>query len=163
MTRTIVSGTVASIVVGMSGASVGAVLFDTATIPFVISACAGFMLGAWGFYRDAVRKSLRAVDRFPQLLRLHLDLNFPHRGFNAWDLRAMRSDTFGGSWVMQSMLVASWLTANQAIEVSLPDRADDQKPGLGSLVLTHILDSEYMRRKKKDFSWRCLQARTTRQ
>lgn len=119
MTRVIVSGTVASIVMGMSGASIGAMLFDTATIPFVFSSCAGFVLGAWGFYRDAVRKSLRAVDKFPHLLRLHLDINFPHRGFDSWEATRFRSATFSRSWVMQSMLIASWMTANPAIEVCL--------------------------------------------
>ncbi|KIW70573.1 hypothetical protein, variant [Phialophora macrospora] len=116
MTRVIVSGTVASIFVGMSGASLGALIFDTATIPFIASASAGFLLGVWGFYRDAVRKSLRAVDRFPQLLQLHLDGNFPHRGFDTWEMSRFRSATFGKSWVLQSMLIASWMTANRAIE-----------------------------------------------
>ncbi|KAH0828260.1 hypothetical protein AYO21_03815 [Fonsecaea monophora] len=116
MARVIVSGTLGSIFVGMSGASIGAMIFDTATIPFVVSACAGFILGAVGFYRDAVRKSQRALDRFPQLLQLHLDSNFPHRGFDTWDASRFRSRVFGGSWVLQSMLVASWMTATGAIE-----------------------------------------------
>ena len=119
MTRVIVSGTVASIFMGMTGATIGAIIFDTATIPFVVSASAGFLLGAWGFYRDAVRKSLRAVDRFPQLLQLHLDANFPHRGFDTWEPSRLRSAYFDKSWVLQSMLTASWVTANRAIEVSL--------------------------------------------
>ena len=119
MTRVIVSGTVASIFMGMSGASVGAIIFDTATIPFIVSASAGFILGAWGFYRDAVRKSLRAIDRFPQLLQLHLDANFPHVGYDTWERHRFRSATFGKSWVLQSMLIASWMTANRAIEVNV--------------------------------------------
>ena len=103
---------------GMSGATIGAIIFDTATIPFVVSASAGFVLGAWGFYRDAMRKSLRAVDRFPALLQLHMDANFPHVGYNAWDRYRFRSATFANSWVLQSMLIAGWMTANRAIEVS---------------------------------------------
>jgi hypothetical protein len=117
MTRVVVSGTVASIVMGMTGASIGAAFFDTATIPFVLSSCAGFIFGAWGFYRDAVRKSQRALDRFPKLLQLHLDANFPHRGFDRWGRAQLRSDIFKKNWVMQSMLIASWMTANRAIEV----------------------------------------------
>ncbi|EXJ62236.1 hypothetical protein A1O7_02669 [Cladophialophora yegresii CBS 114405] len=120
MTRVIVSGGVASIVMGMSGASLGALIFDTATIPFIVSASAGFVLGVWGFYRDAVRKSLRAVERFPQLLQLHLDGNFPHRGFDTWETGRFRSATFSKSWILQSMLIASWMTANRAIEVRMP-------------------------------------------
>ncbi|KAJ9616850.1 hypothetical protein H2200_000570 [Cladophialophora chaetospira] len=116
MTRVIISGTVASIVLGMSGASIGAIFFDTAALPFVASASAGFLLGAWGFYRDAVRKSLRAMDRFPQLLQLHLDANFPHPGFDTWESSRLRSAYFDRSWILQSMLVASWMTASRAIE-----------------------------------------------
>ncbi|EXJ68469.1 uncharacterized protein A1O5_08262 [Cladophialophora psammophila CBS 110553] len=116
MARAIISGTVGSIFLGMSGASIGAMIFDTATIPFLVSACAGFLLGTVGFYRDAVRKSQRALDRFPQLLQLHLDSNFPHRGFDTWHAGRFRSGVFRKSWVLQSMLIASWLTANRAIE-----------------------------------------------
>jgi hypothetical protein len=119
MTRVVVSGTVASIVMGMTGASIGAAFFDTATIPFVVSSCAGFIFGALGFYRDAVRKSQRALDRFPKLLQLHLDANFPHRGFDRWGRAQLSSDVFKKDWVMQSMLMASWMTANRAIEVCI--------------------------------------------
>ncbi|KAL6252700.1 hypothetical protein RBB50_000419 [Rhinocladiella similis] len=116
MVRVIISGTVASVFMGMTGATIGALLFDTATVPFVASACTGFVLGTWGFYRDAVRKSLRSLDRYPRLLQLHLDANFPHRGFETWPTNRFRSSVFGQSWVLRSMLVASWLTATNAID-----------------------------------------------
>jgi hypothetical protein len=120
MARVIISGTVASVFTGMTGATIGAIMFDTATIPFVISASAGFAFGAWGFYRDAARKALRAVDRFPQLLQLHMDANFPHIGFDTWEARRFQRATFNKSWIMQSMLIAGWLTSSRAIEVSVP-------------------------------------------
>lgn len=101
-----------------TGASIGALIWDTATIPFVLSACSGFVLGAVGFYRDAVRKSLRSLDRYPRLLQLHLDANFPHRGFDTWPSTRFRSAYFGSTWILRSMLVASWLTATNAIDVS---------------------------------------------
>jgi len=119
MTRVIISGTVSSVVMGMAGAMIGAWVYDTATIPFVVSSCVGFVMGAIGFYRDAVRKSLVSLDRYPRLLQLHLDANFPHRGFDAWGRERMRSTTFAQSWVLRSMLVASWLTATRALDVSL--------------------------------------------
>lgn len=118
MLRVIISGTVASVFTGMFGATVGGLIWDTATIPFVFSACSGFVLGAVGFYRDAVRKSLTALDRYPRLLQLHLDANFPHRGFYAWKPDRFRSQVFGQTWVLRSMLVASWLTAANALDVS---------------------------------------------
>lgn len=119
MTRVIISGSVASIFMGMTGATLGAIIYDTATVPFIVSACCGFFVGAIGFYHDAVRKSLRSVDRFPRLLQLHLDANFPHRGFDTWEENRFRSGTFRSSWILQSMLIASWMTATRAIEVSL--------------------------------------------
>ena len=118
MLRVIVSGTVSSVFTGMFGATLGALIWDTATIPFVVAACSGFVLGAVGFYRDAVRKSLVALDRYPKLLQLHLDANFPHRGFETWTSSRLRSRVFKGSWVLQSMLIASWLTATGALDVS---------------------------------------------
>ncbi|KIV94874.1 hypothetical protein PV10_02595 [Exophiala mesophila] len=116
MLRVIISGTVSSVVTGMFGASVGALIWDTATIPFILSACSGFVLGTLGFYRDAVRKSLAALDRYPRLLRMHLDANFPHRDFHTWTIDRFRSQVFRGSWVLQSMLIASWLTATEALD-----------------------------------------------
>ncbi|KAK4941034.1 hypothetical protein LTR10_018955 [Elasticomyces elasticus] len=116
MVRVVLSGTIASVFMGMTGASIGALIWDTATIPFIFSACSGFVLGAVGFYRDAVRKSLRSLDRYPRLLQLHLDANFPHRGFDTWPSTRFRSAYFGSTWVLRSMLVASWLTASNAID-----------------------------------------------
>lgn len=123
MLRVVISGTISSLVMGVAGASIGALIYDTATIPFVVSACGGFMLGAVGFYRDAVRKSLRSLDRYPRLLQLHLDANFPHRGFETWPGSQFRSGVFGGNWVLQSMLVASWLTATTSLDVSVQTRS----------------------------------------
>jgi len=125
MVRVVLSGTIASVFMGMTGASIGALIWDTATIPFIFSACSGFVLGAVGFYRDAVRKSLRSLDRYPRLLQLHLDANFPHRGFDTWPSARFRSGYFGSTWVLRSMLVASWLTASNAIDVSYPEIYSD--------------------------------------
>jgi hypothetical protein len=103
---------------GMAGASIGAIIWQTATIPFMVSSCMGFMIGAIGFYRDAVRKSIVALDQYPRLLQLHLDANFPQRRFGTWSLTRLRSLDFAGSWVLQSMLIASWMTASAALDVS---------------------------------------------
>lgn len=119
MLRVIISGTIASVFTGLFGATMGALIWDTATVPFIFSACSGFALGTIGFYRDAVRKSLTALDRYPLLMQLHLDANFPHRGFHAWRAERLRSQVFNQSWVLRSMLVASWLTATSTLEVRI--------------------------------------------
>jgi len=49
-------------------------------------------------------------------LQHHLDANFPHRGFDTWPAGRLRSGVFGDSWILQSMLIASWLTATRAID-----------------------------------------------
>ena len=74
-----------------------------------------------GFYRDALRKSLRALDRYPRLIQLHLDANFSHRGFDNWSLSQLRSEHFRKSYVLESMLICSWLTASPILEVSWSD------------------------------------------
>ena len=105
-----------SIVTGMTGAYVSALIYGTAGLPFIVSACAGYIIGMIGFYRDTVRKSLLYLDRYPRLIQLHLDGNFPHEGFNRWSLDALRSSNFK-SWRLRSMLTVAWMSAVPAIEV----------------------------------------------
>lgn len=119
MMRVLLSGTASSAVLGLAGASLGGIIWGTASIPFIISACAGFVFGAVGFYRDAIMQSRLMLERYPRLLQLHLDANFPTRKFLSWRPNQFRSSSFSESWILQSMLVTSWLTALPAIEVGL--------------------------------------------
>lgn len=116
MVRTITSGTITSIFTGVTASVLSAMIYDTAALPFVISSCIGFAIGAFGFYFDAVRKSLVYLDRYPRLLQVHLDANFPHRGFDRWGRERLVRGSFDG-WVLRSMLVVGWLSALPAIEV----------------------------------------------
>lgn len=118
MIRVLLSGTASSAILGLAGASLGGFIWGTASIPFIISACAGFVFGAVGFYRDAILQSQLMLERYPRLLQLHLDANFPNRKFLSWRLSQLRSSSFSSSWILQSMLVTSWLSALPAIEVS---------------------------------------------
>lgn len=71
-----------------------------------------------------MQKALLALDRFPLLLRLHLHANFPSERFDSWTVARMRSafrqETFP-AWRLNSMLVASWMTATPALDVSIED------------------------------------------
>ena len=118
MLRVFLSGTMSSTIFGLAGASLGGFVWGTASIPFLVSACAGFVFGAVGLYMDAITQSGIMLERYPRLLQLHLDVNFPNRDFLSWKLQPLRAVSFSGSWVLQSMLVTSWLSALPAIEVS---------------------------------------------
>ncbi|KAK5122544.1 hypothetical protein LTR85_003807 [Meristemomyces frigidus] len=116
MTRIILSGTVSSAVLGLAGSAFGAVIWGTAALPFLISACGGFFFGAIGFYRDALRQANMMLERYPRLIQLHLDANYPTRGFLEWRTDQFKAAVFSRSWVLQSMLVCSWLTAQPALD-----------------------------------------------
>lgn len=115
MVQTIISGTTSAIAMGLGGSAIGAAFFGTASLTFMVFSCIGFVYGSVGFYRNAITRSLIALERNPRLMQLHLDANYPSRGF----LRGVpSSEEIGRSWVLQSMLVVSWLSAQPALGVS---------------------------------------------
>ncbi|KAK5329118.1 hypothetical protein LTR70_000954 [Exophiala xenobiotica] len=101
---------------GLAGATISAVIFRTASIPFIFSTSIGFIVGVLGFYKDCMAKALLSIDLHPRLLQLHLDQNFPWRGFRLWRLGDFRSVVFTRSWTLKSMLLVSWLTAQPALD-----------------------------------------------
>lgn len=119
MARIVLSGTVSAVIIGMAGSAAGAAIWGTGALPFLVAACGGFVFGAVGFYRDALRQANVMLERYPRLLQLHLDANYPTRGFLAWRLEQMKAAAFARSWTLQSMLVCSWLTAQPALDVSI--------------------------------------------
>lgn len=103
---------------GLAGSTIAALVYRTAAVPFVITSCIGFIVGVVGFYRDCVAKAMLNLDLYPRLLQLHLDQNFPWKGFRLWQLGDFRSVHFSRSWTLKSMLLVSWLTAQPALDVS---------------------------------------------
>ncbi|KAK0944861.1 hypothetical protein LTR29_003674 [Friedmanniomyces endolithicus] len=116
MVRVLVSGTLSSACLGLAGASISASLLGTGALPFLICSCAGFIFGAIGFYRSTMAHSLAMLERYPRLIQLHLDANFPSRGFMRWRSEDLRPEMFRGSWRMQSLLMTALLTAQPAID-----------------------------------------------
>ncbi|OAL50607.1 hypothetical protein IQ07DRAFT_643849 [Pyrenochaeta sp. DS3sAY3a] len=116
MTKTIVTGGITAVAYGFAGSTLAAAVYGTAALPFVISASAGFILGSVAFYKDSVSRALLCVDRYPRLLRLHLQSNFPRQRFDLWDEPQFTSARFRRDWVLSSMLVASWMSAAPALE-----------------------------------------------
>lgn len=77
------------------------------------------MLGSFRWYFASVNQALVSLDAFPALMRLHLDANYPRKNFRKWGVSAFSRERFAGSWVLKSMLVAAWLTAQPALDVSV--------------------------------------------
>lgn len=115
MVQTIISGTTSAIAMGLGGSAVGAALFGTASLTFMLCSCVGFVYGALGFFRNAVTRSLIALERNPRLMQLHLDATYPSHGFLK---RMPRRGEVDRSWILQSMLVVGWLSAQPALGVS---------------------------------------------
>jgi hypothetical protein len=121
MTRTIISGMVSAACLGYGMAGLFASIYGTGALPFTVFAALGFAIGAGGFYRDSLRKSLLALDRYPLLLRLHLNANFPNERFDTYTVERLRMAFQGrgfGAWTRHGMLLASWMTATPALDVS---------------------------------------------
>ncbi|KAK4554156.1 hypothetical protein LTR86_008683 [Recurvomyces mirabilis] len=122
MVRIMLSGTMSSICMGLCGAAIGGTLIGTAALPFLVCACGGFVFGAWGYYRTSLRESMVMLERYPRLLQLHLDANFPQRNFLSWRRDQLRAAEFSGSWALQSMLMVAWLTAQPAVNKVFEER-----------------------------------------
>ncbi|KAK5947966.1 hypothetical protein OHC33_011007 [Knufia fluminis] len=116
MLRSLVAGSTTAMSFGLTGATISAVIFRTATIPFIISTSIGFIVGVVGFYKDCIAKASISLDLYPKILQLHLDQNFPWRGFRTWPIKDFRTAEFARSWTLKSMLLVSWLTAQPALD-----------------------------------------------
>nr|XP_036579842.1 uncharacterized protein CTRU02_10319 [Colletotrichum truncatum]KAF6787522.1 hypothetical protein CTRU02_10319 [Colletotrichum truncatum] len=117
MLRSMLAGTSAAAVVGLTASFIGASIWGTAGLPFIIGSTLGFALGSAKWYIAATQESLLQLDKYPSILRLHLISNFPwkpelgRRGID-W----FTASRFSSSWQMKSMLIASWLTAQPALD-----------------------------------------------
>jgi hypothetical protein len=55
---------------------------------FVIGSCLGYVASAFYFYRRQLREAFYAFDDYPDLMRLHLMMNFPLMRFQRMDIRS---------------------------------------------------------------------------
>jgi hypothetical protein len=81
----------------------------------------GYVTSALYFYRNQIRQAFMAFDDYPELMRLHLMMNFPLMRFQRMDLRPGRRgaerDRLASSWMLSSMLAAAYQTASPSIDV----------------------------------------------
>lgn len=69
-----------------------------------------------------VQEAFRAFDNFPELMRLHLIMNFPTVGWNHMklldpDTRLQERSRIQQSWALTSMLASAYQTASPSIDV----------------------------------------------
>ncbi|KAL6720540.1 hypothetical protein ACLMJK_002464 [Lecanora helva] len=91
-------------------------VFGTGSLPFVLGASVSFFTFSMMYYRSCVRQAMLAVERYPHLMLLHIDGNYPGQKWDMARLRSVVSGRGGGGWVDQSMLVAAWQTAGGALD-----------------------------------------------
>ncbi|KAI3544559.1 hypothetical protein CABS03_07898 [Colletotrichum abscissum] len=117
MLRSMLAGTSTAAVLGLSAAIVGSSIWGTAALPFIVGSSLGFVLGSTRWYIVAVKESLLQLDTYPAILRLHLIANFPWKPeLGRHNLDWYNARRFSSTWQMKSMLVASWLTAQPALD-----------------------------------------------
>lgn len=117
MFRSVLAGTYTGVVVGIGTSIIASSFYGTAALPFIIGSSVGFALGSLRWYEMATKEALLDLQRYPTLMRLHLISNFPWKPeLGEYDVLWYTAERFGSSWVMRSMLLSSWLSAQPAIE-----------------------------------------------
>jgi hypothetical protein len=115
MFRSMIAGTTTAAMFGIVFAIFSATLTGTAALPFIIGSSIGFAFGSYRWYSVSMTEALIRLDAYPALLRLHLMSNFPSK-FRSWPAGDFRASAFKDSAILQSMLVAAWLTARPALQ-----------------------------------------------
>jgi hypothetical protein len=90
---------------------------------FVIGSSIGYVLSAVYFFLGQLNQSFLAFDQYPELMRLHLAMNFPLERFERMKLdqqnRLKERQRLRDSWKLSSMVVASYQTASSSIDVCM--------------------------------------------
>ncbi|CRK24577.1 hypothetical protein BN1708_014017 [Verticillium longisporum] len=116
MMRSMISGTSTAAVIGVASAIAGSVIWGTAAIPFMVGSSMGFAIGSFRWYHVSLLEALVQLKKHPALLRLHITSNFPWVAqLHAHDVGWFTAERFTSSWVLKSMLVVGWLSAEPAL------------------------------------------------
>lgn len=90
---------------------------------FAIGSCIGYMASTFYFYRMQVQQSFGAFEQYPELMKLHLIMNFPLMRYQQMSLRPglieREKARIRKSWHLTSMLASAYQTARPSIEVSV--------------------------------------------
>jgi hypothetical protein len=89
---------------------------------FIFSSSVGFVGAAFFFYRQQVQQAFQAFDDYPELMRLHLMMNFPLMQWQKLNLHpdaiAKERQKIERSSAFTSMLASAYQTASPTIDVS---------------------------------------------
>jgi hypothetical protein len=112
-----IAGTTTAAIFGITFAIISASFVGTAALPFIIGSSIGFALGSFRWYAASSEEALIRLDSHTSLMRLHLLGNFPReRRITQLEAGDYRREVFERSWILKSMLTASWLTATPALD-----------------------------------------------
>jgi hypothetical protein len=117
MFRSMIAGTTTAAIFGITFAIVSAVICGTAAVPFIFGSSIGFALGSFRWYAASSEEALIRLGSHTALMRLHLFGNFPReKRITHLKMEDYRREVFEKSWILKSMLTASWLTALPALD-----------------------------------------------
>jgi len=110
MLRNMVVSSTTAVVFGLTSASLGALTFGTAAIPFIVGTSVGFALGAYSHYRSSVIESHTVLMEMPDLFHYHLRRTYPvaYR-------QARFSNIFDDGWVSKSLAIGALFSAGDAL------------------------------------------------
>ncbi|KAM0799577.1 hypothetical protein BDR22DRAFT_304780 [Usnea florida] len=101
----------------MSSRTENGSIFGTRGLPYIICATIAFGGGIALYYRSCLKQALIALEKYPSLMLLHLDCNYPTKRWSMSGVRALL-DRMDNGWVHRSMLVTCWQSAGPALDVS---------------------------------------------
>lgn len=111
MLRNLVVSSTTAVVFGLTSATIGAMTFGTAAIPFIVGTSAGFCFGAYSHYRSCVIESAQLFREMPDLFNFHIKLSFPGT------YRQSRfTNVIDDGWVCRSLAIATLFSASNTIE-----------------------------------------------
>ncbi|KAF2227348.1 hypothetical protein BDZ85DRAFT_2325 [Elsinoe ampelina] len=115
MIQMLLFGTGTASVLGFVVSMIAASFYDTAALPFMVSSIIGFGVGCVNYYRASLARAMIDLDRYPTLLRLSLDSEFPTQRFDLRPQGYFTSRNFDRTWQDRSRLLVGWLSAGDNI------------------------------------------------
>ena len=101
---------------GILCATVGGIFLGCGALFFAVGATLGFSGAIWKEYCYSLSQAMVGLERFPSLMLMHLDANFPlHKWRTRTTEEGLQRRRFG--WLERSMLVTAWQSAGPTVEV----------------------------------------------
>ena len=92
------------------------IVFGTGALPFVFGASFSFFSSTLLYYRSCLTQAVLASKRYPHLMLMHLDGNYPAHQWNLGRMKFMLNSN-KRSWTEDGMMVSAWQSAGTALDV----------------------------------------------